>query len=576
MILITHQKIKILDITFSSYISMSKPKTKIDKSSLSQQGVDNDSTSNEARFWKSPLCSGMLVLGLIILTLAALSLWSMTPITPTKLIGVLSLVTLSLFTIVILYKRIQEHLLLPLSQLKSWAIDINEGNLATRLPNHLPGDFNTLAANINELGDQIESLSLDMESQVKKQTSHIERKTHSLEIVYDVAASINNSRNLDDLLTRFLHSLMDVVKARAAVVRLMTDDNQMRLVASLGFDEDLMKREQLIPSDQCLCGNAYKEGVVLFQKNISQCDKIIGRQFFNVDNVHMIAVPLQYRDKTLGVYNLFVDSEDFADPEDIEGLLTSIGRHLGMAIDKARTDEESNRFSIMEERNRLAHELHDSLAQTLASLRFQVRVLDEKIRLGEEPSIWHELEKIENNLDEANVELRELITHFRAPIDERGLVPAVEHLIERFKYKNDMAIFLQEEWNVLSLSPNIEVQALRIIQESLNNISKHSQAHAVRLIMRSSIQGECSILIEDDGVGMDIPPESDRVSGDHLGLSIMDERAKRIGGTFTIESEVGEGTRTTLTFKHQNIIDESSKKEKVLVPPPTLSKDIKV
>jgi len=518
------------------------------------------------RFWKSPLCMPMLTLAFIIVTLGISTLWILSPPSASQLISVLTLVTMALITLIILYQKIQERLLLPLSQLKSWAIEINNGNLSERLPEYLPSDFNALAKNINELGDKIENLTLDMQSQVKKQTEHIERKSHSLEIIYDVAASINISRNLDDLLTRFLHSLKEVVNARAAVVRLVTDDNQMRLVASLGFDKDLMEREQLIPSESCLCGTAFRDGIVLFQKNIEQCDKIIGRQFFDVDNVHMIAVPLQYRDKTLGVYNLFVDSEDFAEPEDIEELLTSIGRHLGMAIDKARSDDEANRFAIMEERNRLSHELHDSLAQTLASLRFQVRVLDEKIRLGEEPSIWHELEKIENNLDEAYLELRELITHFRAPIDKRGLVPAVEHLIERFKYKNDIAIFLQKEWNVLALSPNIEVQALRIIQESLNNISKHSQAHTVRVIMRSTVQGECNILIEDDGIGMEVPPESDRVSGDHLGLSIMDERAKRMGGTFKIESELGDGTRTTLTFKHQNITEQQP--EKILVPPP--------
>lgn len=531
----------------------------------------NCSLNKSKKFWKSPLCFPMLILAITIISLGAYAAWALSPLNTGSLFSILLLTTVALTTLAILFQRIQERLLTPLSHLNAWAIDINEGNLATRLPDDLPDDFNNLAKNINELGDQIEALTLDMQSQVDIQTAHIERKSHSLEIIYDVAASINTSRNLDDLLIRFLHSLKDVVKARAAVVRLMTDDNKMRLVASLGFDEDLMEREQIIPSDHCLCGTAYRDGIVLFQKNISQCDKIIGRQFFDVDNVHMIAVPLQYRDKTLGVYNLFVDSEDFAEPDDIEDLLTSIGRHLGMAIDKARTDDEANRFAIMEERNRLAHELHDSLAQTLASLRFQVRVLDEKIRLGEEPSIWHELEKIENNLDEAYAELRELITHFRAPIDKRGLVPAVEHLIERFRNKDEIAIFLQKEWNVLSLSPNIEVQALRIIQESLNNISKHSQAHAVRVIMRSSVQGDCSILIEDDGIGMEVPPESDRVSEDHLGLSIMDERAKRIGGTFRIESELGEGTRTILTFKHQNQLDNADETNKVLVPPPSIN-----
>jgi two-component system nitrate/nitrite sensor histidine kinase NarX len=260
---------------------------------------------------------------------------------------------------------------------------------------------------------------------------------------------------------------------------------------------------------------------------------------------------LQYRDKTLGVYNLFVEKEMMDDVEEINELLTSIGRHLGMAIDKARLDNETNRLSIMEERTRLAHELHDSLAQTMASLRFQVRVLDESLRKGEEPAVWHELEQIENNLDEAYAELRELITHFRAPIDKRGLVPAVEHLATRFRNQTGIHVFLQQEWNVVQLPANIEVEVLRIIQESLNNIKKHSQAHTVRVILRSTPQGACHILIEDDGVGIDTTLDKD-TREDHYGLNIMSERAKRINGKLKIESEPGEGTRITLTFKYSS------------------------
>lgn len=502
--------------------------------------------------WRSRLCSTVFAIGGVFLLTGIATFWylSETGASPVTylLLSIPGIIGLVLLTRLML--QVQRNLLRPLTTVRNWAQNMREGNLATRLPLIGSKDFDELVNDINTLSDTLQTLSEDMQSQVRKQTQHIERKTHSLEIVYDVAASINVSRDLEDLLTRFLHTLKDVVNARAAVVRLVTDDNQMRLVSSIGLDEDLMKREELIPSDSCLCGSAYREGAVLFQKNITQCDKIIGRSFFNDDNIGMIAVPLQYRDKTLGVYNLFVDNNDFADQEDIEGLLTSIGRHLGMAIDKARSDDEANRLSIMEERTRLAHELHDSLAQTLASLRFQVRVLDETLRQGQEPAIWYELEKIENNLDEAYSELRELITHFRAPIGKHGLVPAVEHLVERFRNQTDISIFLQKEWNVLQLPPSIEVQALRIIQEALNNIRKHSQAHAVRVIMRSDVQGDCRILIEDDGVGMTLQPESDRTSEDHLGLSIMEERAKRIGGTVRIESEPGEGTRILLHFRY--------------------------
>jgi two-component system nitrate/nitrite sensor histidine kinase NarX len=283
----------------------------------------------------------------------------------------------------------------------------------------------------------------------------------------------------------------------------------------------------------------------------------------------MIAVPLQYRGNTLGVYNLFVSNREFHNHAEIEDLLTTIGRHLGMAIDKARSEDEAHRLALMEERNRLAHELHDSLAQTLASLRFQIRVLDETLRGGKEPDVWHELEKIENNIDEAYSELRELITHFRAPIDKRGLIPAVEHLIERFQNQTDISIFLQKEWNVLHLPASIEVQALRIIQESLNNIRKHSQAHTVRVILRSDTQGDCSILIEDDGIGINDIPEEGVTLGDHLGLSIMHERAKKIGGTVKIESEPNEGTRILLHFGHAELPQQKDDKKPILVSPPT-------
>ncbi len=512
--------------------------------------------------WRSRLCSTVFAIGglfLIIIAATFIYLSATGASAPIYLLlGIAGIGGLVLLTR--LMQQVQRNLLQPLTTLRDWAQSMREGNLAARLSEIGSNDFDELVKDINTLSDTLQGLSQDMQSQVRKQTEHIERKTHSLEIVYDVAASINISRDLEDLLTRFLHTLKDVVHARAAVVRLVTDDNQMRLVSSVGLDDDLMQREQLIPSDSCLCGNAYREGTVLFQKDISQCDKIIGRSFFNNDNIGMIAVPLQYRDKTLGVYNLFVDNNDFADQEDIEDLLTSIGRHLGMAIDKARSDDESNRLSIMEERTRLAHELHDSLAQTLASLRFQVRVLDETLRQGQEPAIWYELEKIENNLDEAYLELRELITHFRAPIGKHGLVPAVEHLAERFRNQSDISIFLQKEWNVLQLPASIEVQALRIIQEALNNIRKHSQAHTVRVIMRSDVHGDCRILIEDDGVGMTLQPESDRTSGDHLGLSIMQERAKRIGGKVKIESEPGEGTRILLHFRYPEVPATSSVK----------------
>lgn len=517
--------------------------------------------------WHGNICGLFFGLGFLVIAQGIVMIWDLYAgqTLLTDIISI-SLFIATLALLFLLFYRVQHGFLKPLSAISRWASQMKNGQHDEVLALDGTKAFSGLSEDINILGKTLKILSEDMQSQVQQQTHHIQQKTRSLEIIYDVAASINVSRDLEDLLTRFLHTLKDVVHARAAVVRLVTDDEQMHLVSSIGFDEDLMQREQLIPSQACLCGSAYEEGRVLFQRNLAKCDKIIGRAFFGKEDVGMVVVPLQYRDRTLGVYNLFVYREDFADTADVKDLLTSIGRHLGMAIDKARSDDEANRLSIMEERTRIAHELHDSLAQTLASLRFQVRVLDETLRQGNEPGIWHELEKIENNLDEAYSELRELITHFRAPVDRRGLVPAVEHLVERFRNQTGIHIFLQKEWHLLQLPPSIEVQVLRIIQEALNNIRKHSQANFVRIMLRSNSQGDCQILIEDDGIG--INSSSTDQKADHYGLQIMNDRAKRINADLKIESDTGEGTRVFLHFQHPSTQNLTTRA--IEVAPPSL------
>lgn len=445
--------------------------------------------------------------------------------------------------------RIQQRLMQPLTHLRGWALRMRGGNLSARVPVPKRGEFAELAKDINSLGEELKRLSREMDSEVRKQTERIELKNRSLEILYDVAASINTSRDLDDLLKRFLLTLSGVTNARAATVRLLTDDAQMRLVASLGLDEEVLREEELVSVQRCMCGKALTKGEVHSQGNVRQCGKLAGRPFFEDENIEMIAVPLQYRGKNLGVYNLFVPRPGLVGREDIRELLTSIGRHLGMAIEKARLDEESKRLSIHRERSMLSHELHDSLAQTLASLRFQVRVLDETLQPSDNAEARRELLRIRNGLDEAYTELRELLAHFRAPFDQRGLVSAVEKVINRFRKETGTLIFFQNQWSADNLPSVLEMQVLRIIQESLNNIRKHSQAHAVRVMLRTDKEGLNTVLIEDDGVGI-----RDRIlegnPGEHIGLSIMRERARRLNGELAIESEPGEGTRVLLTFKY--------------------------
>lgn len=462
-------------------------------------------------------------------------------------------------TVGMLFLRINSKLMTPLAHMRTWALRMSAGNLSARIPVPASGEFAELARDINSLSRTLEKLSREMDSQVYKHTKRIEEKNTSLEILYDVAASINTSRDLNDLLERFLFTLQEVVHAKAAMVRLLTKDNQMRLVASCGLDDEIIMEESLVAIDRCMCGNALQQGELLSQNNITQCGKFAGRPFFNHEDIEMIAVPLQYRGKNLGVYNLFVEKSGLLQHEDVHEMLTTIGRHLGMAIEKARLDDASKRHTISQERNMLSHELHDSLAQTLASLRFQVRMLDDSLDKADTITARKEAGQIRNGLDEAYSELRELLAHFRAPFDERGLQAAIENVIERFRKETDILIFFQNQWDNIQLSSVLEMQVLRIIQEALANIRKHSQANAVRVFLKCDNQGTHTVLIEDDGVGIGEPVLHGE-PGEHIGLSIMQERALRLGGELNIESEVGEGTRVILTFNpqqtgQQNLLD---------------------
>ena len=112
--------------------------------------------------------------------------------------------------------------------------------------------------------------------------------------------------------------------------------------------------------------------------------------------------------------------------------------------------------------------------------------------------------------------------------------------------ETDLQIFVQNEWLASALPEKTEENILRIVQECLANIRKHSQAHSVRIILRSPRSGEdCYILIEDDGIGFDMQEVTARDS-EHFGLSILNDRAGEIGAEILLESEPGEGTRVTL------------------------------
>ena len=216
-------------------------------------------------------------------------------------------------------------------------------------------------------------------------------------------------------------------------------------------------------------------------------------------------------------------------------------------------EKEKNKILIIEERFKIASELHDSLAQTLASLKIQARVLDESIHQGDDSQMWNELEKLEDSIHKANAEIRELIKQFRTgPKATKNFITELENLVDSFKKENSsIKIFLQIEDKKVNLSDDQSRNTLKIIQEAITNVVKHSQAKIVRLFVSKEKDNTVNVLVEDDGIGIAkscFIGHEEEVSGEHFGISVMKDRANQMNARLDIESEPGEGVRIKLNI----------------------------
>lgn len=448
-----------------------------------------------------------------------------------------------------LLRRATRNLVVPLRDLRDWTYRMREGDLTARVtrPNH--GQLRHLFGDINELSDTFSEISRNMEEKVQEQTRYIAKKNVTLQILYDVASSVNNTQDIQDLLGRSLNAVKGIFDARAANIRLLDSENNFPLLTTSGFRDQDSDYELLKTAELELCELAFETRNIQVLDNLINVRYLTGPTFAGIRSLGLISVPLSYQDKVLGVFNLFTDSNTNRVEQELRELLMNVGQHIGMAIQKTRLDEESRRVGIIDERNRLAHELHDSLAQSLASLRFQVRVLDDTLQSGIDSAVWTEMERIENSLDEAYNELRDLIAHCRIRNESQDLSQNIKALVNRYRNDTEIHFLLQIEWGRLILPSDTEMQVLRIIQESLRNIYKHSDANTVRVLLSKTGETDYQVLIEDDGIGFSEQPTDGR-AGEHIGLKIMQERARRFGGQLEVESEVGEGTRVTLGFSY--------------------------
>jgi signal transduction histidine kinase len=256
------------------------------------------------------------------------------------------------------------------------------------------------------------------------------------------------------------------------------------------------------------------------------------------------ALPLRHRTRTVGVLAVAArERTAFANPDELR-VLEGIGEQIALGVENARLHEQVLDRAVLEERERIARELHDGLAQVLGFINTQTQAVKKLLESGKTGEATFELETMGAVSREVYADVREAIVGLRtAP---KGLIPTIREYLGRLPRMAGCEIELRvgEEAEDVALAPSTEIQLVRIVQEALSNVRKHAGASRVDVVVGADDE-TVSVEIVDDGHGFD-PLLRDPTGWPRLGLQTMNERAQAIGGTMDVVSVPGEGTRVTV------------------------------
>lgn len=377
------------------------------------------------------------------------------------------------------------------------------------------------------------------------------QRLQALRVLSEVATSLAADSDIEALLRRFLGTMIRLAGAAAGAVRILTSDGMhLRLVGAMGLPADVVEHEQMVSLECSLCGSAVMHDRVHHLVPVRSCAEHTGLSFFRHECQAMVVVPLMFRGKVHGTYNLyFTQSREV--PEEVSLVFRSISEHLGAALENARLTRENLRITLMNERQMMANEVHDSLAQTLAYMKMRLALMQDALREDDTRRALKFAADAKDALDTAYAGLRELLSQFRNRMDPLGLLHALESLARDFFDRTGIQLEYDNRVADLNLSVEDEAQVFHIVQEALANVVRHAGATTARLTVAVR-DGNYEFTVEDDGKGffaLGNPLGSfDEHPGlrQHLGINIMRERAQRINGRIELANLRAGGARMRL------------------------------
>jgi signal transduction histidine kinase len=268
-----------------------------------------------------------------------------------------------------------------------------------------------------------------------------------------------------------------------------------------------------------------------------------GETVLSTQELTLMAVPVKLEREVAGALVVGFHPQRAISSADML-FFSSMAHQAAVALENRHLYLQAQGRGILEERERLAKEMHDGLGQTLTYLSAMVGTMEQLLRKGRTKEAQRQLAQAKEMLAEAHQEIRQAIFHLRQKPTEGGLIAQVAELLRQmetqWRVKADLRVEIDPS---LSLPLEVESQILRIVQEALTNVRKHAQARSVAVRFRSE-GAVLRVEVEDDGRGFDLR-EAKEAPG-RFGLRIMEERAQAIGAELRVVSAPGQGTRVEL------------------------------
>jgi two-component system nitrate/nitrite sensor histidine kinase NarX len=430
----------------------------------------------------------------------------------------------------------------PLAHLRQGLRRLESGDFKARVEVETLDEFGQVAGGFNRMAATLQSMYAGLESQVETKTRHIEAQRARLETLYEVSAFMAQAGSIEELSHGFSQRVRAVVRADAVAVRWSDDASQRYLMlASDCFPQDMMEEERSLLAGACACGNLQPDARTRVIP-IRSHDEVEVRHCVRAGFETLVSVPVRLQQRLIGEINLFYRSQTSLSAGETE-LLDALASHLANALESLRVAALEREAAVGEERALIARELHDSIAQSLAFLKIQVQLLRNAASKGQDARVMSTLDELDEGLRESINDVRELLVHFRTRTNTDDIERALQETLQKFQHQTGLPAKLHIEGHGLPLPPDVQVQVLHVVQESLSNVRKHAGAGQVQLDVHKGARWR--FRVRDDGAGFDV---LDAPDDSHVGLKIMRERAALIGARVDVSSDPGQGTTVTLTL----------------------------